>query len=405
VARFTESHIYESTRQGATPRWFVTRYKAICDEFAAFVPEMGTAADHGPDPAIASIPYDKIGASGICEFPTHKGWSAETETMQFRFEIVGNAANDLTIDVTYYEAVYGTTEEIESWHAIGSDYGIGNGDTREVGTSGGRILVHIDAVNNPDSSAQLYVSARRGSSIQLLGAGGEAAALIVDGGVESLGVRGWYATLGRWLRIAVDSAGALVVSGLSGMATVLSIVLSNLILVLADTTAIKTAIQILDDVVNTHDAAAGTKGVLMMGKASAGVPAAVGDGDAVSDRRDLTGSAGVHLTAGTDYTTSSITTRETPGSGYAHGTRDCTAANTAYPLAAASTPCFAVLMCAREANAGLCITGASTITTTGGPVPKISVGSTGWTFVDDLAKVCVASSNAGDDVDFVYLTR
>lgn len=140
-------------------------------------------------------------------------------------------------------------------------------------------------------------------------------------------------------------------------------------------------------------------------QAEAGVPAAVTDQRAARLAVDLTRSLRVHLSAGTDYTTSSMTTREVPGSGYAHGTRDCTAANTAYALAAASTPCFAVLMCAREANAGICITGGSTITTTGGQVPKISVGCAGWTFVDDLAKVYVASSNAGDDVDFVYLTR
>lgn len=168
---------------------------------------------------------------------------------------------------------------------------------------------------------------------------------------------------------------------------------------------IKTAVQLLDDAVATYGAAIVAKGLAMAFKAAAGIPAAAGDGQAVAPWAGLRGDQAVFLTMGLDHTLDSVANRETPASGFLHGTRDCTAANTAYPLAASSTPCFAVLMCAREANAGICITGGSTITTAGGPVPKISVGCIGLLFVDDLVKVYVASSNAGDDVDFVYLTR
>lgn len=223
----------------------------------------------------------------------------------------------------------------------------------------------------------------------------EASASSIKTAVEKVATE---TTAGDGVRVKQETASKL-------KATAVQPTAADLNMTEASAADMKTALQLIDDAVATFGAAAVAKGLMAALRASAGTPAAVADGQAVSPWASLTGALGTFLTQGLDYTTSSVTNRETSASGYAHGTRDCTVANTAYALAAASTPCYWVLMCAREANAGICITGGATITTSGGPVPKISVGCIGLLYVDDLAKVYVASSNAGDDVDFVYGTR
>lgn len=411
MARWTNSYDNEHGREGATPRWFVVRHKADLGNLQCPAALLGTATDHGYDPAIGSIAMTTKGTDLVCEFPTRKGWSAGVNAMLFRLEIEGNATADLTVDISWYEACYGNTGLLESWRLIATDYGVSNGDTKQVVNDGGRIFPHIDGISNPDGSASLYLSARTASAIQVVGAGGsEAGGTVIDEGVESIGMKGWYSTTNRWVKIAVDSAGNLVLSGLAAaavvwaaMLAVLTTITGQLVTSLADSLAIKTAIQILDDIVGTHDSAAGTKGAHVMGKASAGVPAAVGDGDSAHMRMDLTGSPGVHLTAGLDYTTSSVETREKPPTGGATGTTNISNAASTALNAGVSLACVSVTVINNSVTGGWMRVGIGTQTATTG-IP-LQPGDSRKILVDDVAKVQGWAQNLNDPCGWDYASR
>jgi len=113
----------------------------------------------------------------------------------------------------------------------------------------------------------------------------------------------------------------------------------------------------------------------------------------------------VMLAVGLDPTSSSVKNYNQVGSGVVSFTRDLTVINTAYPCAASSTPIWCAFIFARTANVGTAIWGDSTITTIGAPVPKIATMAMPPIYINDLAKLYVAGSNAGDDVDGVALTR
>ncbi len=117
------------------------------------------------------------------------------------------------------------------------------------------------------------------------------------------------------------------------------------------------------------------------------------------------GAQGVFLSQGFDYTLCSTKTYEVPGFTITRGTRDCTVANTAYPLAATSTPCFICFIWAREANAGTCIWGDPGITTVGAPLPKPSVAILMPIPISNVNLLNGASSGAGDDIDWLCIAR
>ncbi|MBW2264354.1 MAG: hypothetical protein JRG91_20505 [Deltaproteobacteria bacterium] len=158
------------------------------------------------------------------------------------------------------------------------------------------------------------------------------------------------------------------------------------------------------DALGNHGAVTDTEGIRTLLKAAAGIPAAVGDGQDVGPRADLVGNQFVNLATMLNATNDSVEAWIKSGSGIISFTRDLTVINTAYPCAASSTPIWCAFPIARTANVGTAIWGDGTITTIGAPVPKIATMALPPIFINDLAKLHVAGSNAGDDVDGVALT-
>jgi len=101
-------------------------------------------------------------------------------------------------------------------------------------------------------------------------------------------------------------------------------------------------------------------------------------------------------------------TFEEPGSGIDSVIKDCAAADTAYALVAASTPCIGVFLSAAQANAGQARFGDSAIAavaTGGAYIPHDDVSAPVWVSIDDAAKLYVSASNNGDDVIATIITR
>lgn len=121
---------------------------------------------------------------------------------------------------------------------------------------------------------------------------------------------------------------------------------------------------------------------------------------------DQTRSLRVHLSQALDHSTSSIEGWEKPATDMAgQGTVDCLNANTAYQLTAADTPCIGVYLTAVKANAGICIFGSAGVTTAGAAIPKVTDSGPVYVPVENANLIYVASSNAGDDVEWSAISR
>jgi hypothetical protein len=449
MARYTTFNPKENEGGGITNRWQVTRYKSSLSNATCATGDVGGAGDYGIDPTPAAILLAACApTAGICYFPTPREWSAGVEAMLFWVEIWNNAADDLKLDIEFYEMVYGSTGAIETGRMILSYPNAVNGDVIGVETDGAQVFARIAGVTNPDGSAQLYLSCKRAShsvaslyegggdglDLDLTGIGRAVAAVVDDHDVTHTHELGL-----KILAEALD--GALIVAGYDrsgAQSTMVPVEISNAVAsgygvpILGRASAtVPTAVATGDVIAPWYNRSGATMicgwdeantvprelpivsnsanhpdiGVTVSWRADAGIPTAVADGEGVAPRADLTGSLGTHLTNALSRTNDSVTSWDQPPTGDWQGTRDCTVANTAYPIVAVSTPCVGVFLTAAEANAGICLWGSSTLTTAGAGISKASQAPSYLIPIDDAAKIHVASSNAGDDVNFAILTR
>jgi hypothetical protein len=235
--RFTSSNIDEAIPgRGVRPRWFTVRYKANLSNVQVPDAEIGTATDHGYDPAIASFPTTTTGIPTVCELPTGEGWSASVEAMLFKVVIENNAAANLSVDLAFYEAQHGSTGAVDSWRLIAQRTGLQNDETVQIPTDGGMIMPHVEAITNDDGSAQLYVECRRASAITVGGeaGGGEG---FSDIEAEAIGTLVWNTTTRKWDRWG-GAGGTPTVTVVQPTASLLNCTEANSTAILADTTAI-----------------------------------------------------------------------------------------------------------------------------------------------------------------------
>ena len=407
--------------QGSNPTFFVTRYKSDLGNHTPAVTDIGTATDRGYDPAITSIPTTVSGTTGVCSLPTDDWWSAQVGGMVFMVDIENNNDADLTVDLEFYRAVYGDTGGVENWELIETREGVAADDPAIIigETAGSSVFVRVAGITNPDNDAQLYIQARLASSAEIASCGADS-----EVGSNVVGVKGWYATTRNWLGILVDGSGRVVTSSGAAIAgyvkkisdevttgdglKVMQDDASKLLNTELNSTTILARLTSLVTTIGNHGVATDTEGIRVLGVADSTTPTAVGDGEDVHPWNNLVGARGVFQTQGSDHTTSSISTFEEPGSGIDSVIKDCAAADTAYALVAASTPCIGVFLSAAQANAGQARFGDSAIAavaTGGAYIPHDDVSAPVWVSIDDAAKLYVSASNNGDDVIATIITR
>jgi len=423
MSDYTFPYPDENTRQGVTPRWFVTRRKYKCINNECPSGELGTSTDHGYDPAIDSFSTSTSGTTGICNFPTHRDWSSGVNTMSFFVKVDTNTTADLGVNLVFYEGVYGDSGDIERWRHIVTCPTLYDDQAVSIASDGGQILCHIASYVNDDAQASLKIYARRGSATTSFGGGGGGGA-DSEVGSNVVGVKGWYATTRNWLGILVDGSGRVVTSSGAAIAgyvkkisdevttgdglKVMQDDASKLLNTELNSTTILARLTSLVTTIGNHGVATDTEGIRVLGVADSTTPTAVGDGEDVHPWNNLVGARGVFQTQGSDHTTSSISTFEEPGSGIDSVIKDCAAADTAYALVAASTPCIGVFLSAAQANAGQARFGDSAIAavaTGGAYIPHDDVSAPVWVSIDDAAKLYVSASNNGDDVIATIITR
>ena len=155
--------------------------------------------------------------------------------------------------------------------------------------------------------------------------------------------------------------------------------------------------------IERRDYPSGEHGLQVGGRAYAGIPPAVHEGDFMPWTGDLSGSGRTWLTRGLDRSNSNVETWEKPATDVAgQGVRDCIVANTAYQLTSENVPCIAVQLV--NMGAGNAVWGDDDLTTSGGSIPKPGQGIL-WVLVANVSLLYVASDGAGDDIEWTALKR
>jgi hypothetical protein len=417
MSRFT-TPTFDDFVDGNIPQWFVTRFKNSLSAATCPSNAVGTATDRNIDPAITAISTTLAGAAGVCNTPTHLDWSAKVGGMVFRAEIENNTAGNLSVDLEFYRAVYGDSGSVEDWQLMKSVPGVTAGEEIRLATSQSRIFVRVSGITNPDSDAQLYLSARMASPEEV-GGGGD---LDIDEGIPARGMNGWSDTLSRWVRWAVGAAGFPIVEARQATANLLNCteasaatILTNVVNILtqATTTATQTTNTAtstasidteLQTVIEDHDAVHSDAAIVKVGgKAWAGVPTAVVGGDVCETAYDVTGSQRMYPSNALNYTNDSATTRETPASGIGQGTKQITSAG-AIALVATSTPCIEVTVQNRTGNSPMTV-GDSALLAVPGDGDVLIGGASITLKIDDVAKVFMRATVNLESANFTFLTR
>jgi hypothetical protein len=419
MSRFT-TPTFDDFVDGAIPQWFVTRFKNSLSASVCPSNAVGTATDRNVDPAITAISTTLAGAAGVCNTPTHLDWSAKVGGMVFRAEIENNTAGNLSVDLEFYRAVYGDSGSVEDWQLFKGVPGVTTGEEIRLATSQSRIFVRISGITNPDSDAQLYLSARMASPDEVSGGGD----LDIDEGIPARGMFGWNTSLSpaRWVRMVVGAAGFPIVEARQAVAALLNCteasaatILTNVVNILtqATTTATQTTNTAtstasidteLQTVIEDHDAVQADAAIVKVGGlAHAGTPAAVIAGDNAQMAFDATQSQRVYNSQSTHYSNDSATTRETPASGINEGSTQI-ADDAATPLAASSTPCIEVTVQNQTGNDPIGI-GGSTIAAIANDGILLIGGASITLKIDDVNKVNAWATTDLERLDYTYLTR
>ena len=463
MARYTTFNPKENGGGGITNRWQVTRYKSSLGAGACLTADVGTAGDHGVDPTAATILAAGVTSdTSIASWPTHREWSAGVEAILFWVEIEGNTADDLKLDLEFYEGVYGSTGVIESYRKIGSTFpNITDGEVVGVESDGAQVFARIAGITNPDGSASLYLQCKRSShsvaslyegggdglDLDLTGIGRAVAAVVDDhdaAHTHELGLKILAEALtdptsdqvddGDMTRPRATIDGALYVAGYDRAASqgaMLPVEISNAVAsgygvpalgrasitvptAVADGDVIApwlnrsgaTAVcgfDVANNVTRELPVASNSSnhpdvGVTVSWRADAGIPTAVADGEAVAPRADLTGSAGTHLTNGLNYTNDSVTNRKQPPTGGAPGSTNISNAASTALNGGTSIPCVEVTV--MNNGTGWMRVGVGTQTATTGIV--LQPGDARDIEIDDVAKVEGWTQNNNDPCGWDY---
>jgi len=417
MARFTQPR-RQDFYQGENPSFFVTRYKSDLGNHVCGPADIGQATDRGTDPAITAILVTTTGNTALCSLPTPDWWSAQVSGMAFRVEIENNATADLTVDLEFYRAVYGSTFAVESWELIETRQGVADGESAIIigETARSSIFVRVAGITNPDNDAQLYISARLASEAEI-GAGGDS-----EVGSDVVGVKGWYATTRSWLGLLVDNTGALVVSGwtvtwaaLTALLTTISNTCTSIFGdttaihtdttgILADTADIETATETVATAVEDHSAVLSDAAIVKVGGiADAATPAVVAHGDVARVSLTLDQALRIAETRGLNYTNDSVEARETPASGLTSGSTQVSNAAVTMLNGGTSLPCIRATVQNRVGNSPIAIGDSGLAGVNEGQI--LQAGASLEADIDDVAKLGSYATVLNERLDWIAWTR